>query len=44
MYVQITKWQDVRYAYVCISGKSRRSRDRIVIGLTTTYAISAYHH
>jgi hypothetical protein len=22
----------------------RRGRDRMVVGLTTTYAISAYHH
>jgi hypothetical protein len=22
----------------------RRSRDRMVVGFTTTYAISAYHH
>jgi hypothetical protein len=24
--------------------KGRRSRDRMVVGFTTTYAISAYHH
>ena len=24
--------------------KSRRGRDRMVVGFTTTYAISAYHH
>jgi hypothetical protein len=23
---------------------SRRGRDRMVVGFTTTYAISAYHH
>jgi len=22
----------------------RRSRDRMIVGFTTTYAISAYHH
>jgi len=22
----------------------RRGRDRIIVGITTTYAISAYHH
>jgi len=25
-------------------GKGRRGRDRMVVGFTTTYAISAYHH
>jgi hypothetical protein len=25
-------------------GVSQRGRDRIVVGFTTTYAISAYHH
>jgi len=24
--------------------KGHRGRDRIVVGFTTTYAISAYHH
>ena len=24
--------------------RERRGRDRIVVGFTTTYAISAYHH
>ena len=24
--------------------RGRRGRDRIVVGFTTTYAISAYHH
>ena len=24
--------------------RGRRDRDRMVVGLTTTYAISAYHH
>jgi len=24
--------------------KGRRGRDRMVVGFTTTYAISAYHH
>ena len=24
--------------------KGHRARDRIVVGFTTTYAISAYHH
>jgi hypothetical protein len=26
------------------SSIDRRGRDRIVVGFTTTYAISAYHH
>jgi uncharacterized DUF497 family protein len=25
-------------------GRSRRGRDRMLVGFTTTYAISAYHH
>jgi hypothetical protein len=29
------------YAYIY---RSRRDRDRMVVGFTTTYAISAYHH
>ena len=28
----------------CIEDKGRDGRDRIVVGFTTTYAISAYHH
>jgi hypothetical protein len=28
--------------YYCHGG--RRGRDRMVVGFTTTYAISAYHH
>jgi hypothetical protein len=24
--------------------RGRRGRDRIIVGFTTTYAISAYHH
>jgi hypothetical protein len=27
-----------------LKGWSRRGRDRMVVGFTTTYAISAYHH
>jgi hypothetical protein len=33
---------NIRILYEYIRG--RRSRDRIVVGFTTTYAISAYHH
>ena len=29
---------------VIIYYRGRRSRDRMVVGFTTTYAISAYHH
>ena len=29
--------------YLCIAG-GHRNRDRMVVGYTTTYAISAYHH
>jgi hypothetical protein len=25
-------------------GSGRRCRDRMIVGFTTTYAISAYHH
>ena len=27
-----------------MDNRNRRSRDRMVVGFTTTYAISAYHH
>jgi hypothetical protein len=27
-----------------IKNRDRRGRDRMVVGFTTTYAISAYHH
>jgi hypothetical protein len=27
-----------------MSGRCRRGRDRMVVGLTTAYAISVYHH
>jgi len=30
--------------YYSINNRGRRGRDRIVVGFTTTYAISAYHH
>jgi hypothetical protein len=30
--------------FTTISLRGRRGRDRIVVGSTTTYAISAYHH
>jgi hypothetical protein len=30
--------------YMDTIGKCRRGRDRIVVGFTTTYAISVYHH
>jgi len=26
------------------TGGGRRGRDRMIVGFTTTYAISAYHH
>ena len=38
------------FAYHCLSfsfwssRRGRRGRDRMIIGFTTTYAISAYHH
>ena len=34
------------YVYISkhTSGRTRRGRDRIAVGFTTTYAISAYHH
>jgi hypothetical protein len=30
--------------YTCILSRGRRGCDRMVVGITTTYAISAYHH
>jgi len=32
------------YSKTYIKLRSRRGRDRMVVGFTTTYAISAYHH
>jgi hypothetical protein len=34
------------HCIVCpsLNWDGRRDRDRMVVGLTTTYAISAYHH
>ena len=34
------------HCIVCpsLNWEGRRDRDRMVVGLTTTYAISAYHH
>ena len=33
------------YLYATLNGKrGRRGRDSVVVGFTTTYAISAYHH
>jgi len=29
---------------VLTNPRNRRGRDRMVVGFTTTYAISAYHH
>ena len=30
--------------YTALLTRGRRGRDRMVVGFTTTYAISAYHH
>jgi len=30
--------------YICTMSRGRRGRDRMVVGFTTTYAISAYRH
>jgi hypothetical protein len=35
-----SSWRSV--LYICTS--FRRGRDHVVVGFTTTYAISAYHH
>jgi hypothetical protein len=34
----------IPFIYKYIAFLVRRSRDRMVAGFTTTYAISAYHH
>ena len=34
---------EINHIYTCING-GRRGRDRIIVGFTTTCAISAYHH
>jgi hypothetical protein len=30
--------------HVILKGRGRRGHDRMVVGFTTTYAISAHHH
>ena len=32
------------YVYISKHARGNRGRDRISVGFTTTYAISAYHH
>ena len=38
---RLLKATNVIYVLFC---QDRRDRDRMVVGFTTTYAISAYHH
>jgi len=38
----VTKLKHILHFFLNFRG--RRSRDRMVVGFTTTYAISAYHH
>ena len=38
----ITKHE--KHLFSLMSQRGRRGRDRMVVGFTTTYAISAYHH
>jgi len=42
MWYQCNKY----YSFSCISsiGRGRRGRDRVVVGFTTIYSMSAYHH
>jgi hypothetical protein len=35
---------NVNYLFPLTLARGRRGRDRKVVGFTTTYAISAYHH
>ena len=39
-----TARQSVTLAWFTINKRGRRGRDGMVVGLTVTYAISAYHH
>jgi hypothetical protein len=45
-YLDLTFYSCIRSIYICFSNSmsGRRGRYRIVVGFTTTYAISAYHH
>jgi hypothetical protein len=36
--------QIIYFLQICINLWARRGRDRMVVGLTTTYGSSAYHH
>ena len=35
---------DFLVIFISLTGRDRRGRDRMVVGFTTIYAISAYHH
>jgi hypothetical protein len=39
-HVYVCEW----YRFSSVSTGGRRGRDRMVVGITTTCAISAYHH
>jgi hypothetical protein len=40
----VENWSQYCYMTNCLKCWSRRGRDRMVVGFTTIYAISAYHH
>jgi hypothetical protein len=52
--ISVLSWQSVLLVeesrvnhhnlYTCILSRGCRGCDRMVVGITTTYAISAYHH
>ena len=37
-------WYRIILLFIVVYNVGRRGRDRMVVGFTTTYAISAYHH
>ena len=39
-----TQFKNIFPAFFTTTGRGRRDHDRMVVGFTTTYAISAYHH
>jgi len=44
IYSEIVTLNDINHAQFHSNLRDRRGRDRMLVGFTATYAISAYHH
>jgi len=40
----MTQWDNITSYDLRLHGRGHRDHDHMVVGFTTTYAISAYHH